>query len=191
MTWMIIAIVLLAAFGPLLWLVPSRRDRRLAALRQAGRQEGLMVELRHIPKTNPAAEDRVSAGGVIRDPTVECAAYSHTFVGRLTRLPIFRLLRASGAVEGPRDGWVFDPAAEAANPYWQRLWPCFEAIFDQLPEDVIGVELEPRLVRLFWLEGPASQVEQVGAIAGQLRTLEGRLMALENDIETEIADEDS
>lgn len=191
MTWLIIAIVLLAAFGPVLWLMPSRRDRRLTALRLAGRQEGLTVDIRHIPKINPTAQERVSAGGVIRDPVVECAAYAHTFAHRLIRLPPWRLLKAQGASDGPRSGWVFDPLPDTSNPYWQRLWPSVDPLFENLPEDVIGLELEPRLATVFWLESPASGPDQVTEIAGQLRDLEGRLVALEEDIEAEIADEDS
>jgi len=191
LTWIIIAIVLLAAFGPVLWLMPSPRDRRLSAVRLAGRQEGLSVDIRHIPKTNPTAQERVSSGGVIRDPVVECAAYGHTFARRLNRLPPWRLLKSEGASDGPRPDWVFDPVPDTSNPYWRRLWPSLEPLFERLPADVIGLELEPRLATVFWLERAGSGPDQVREIAGQLRDLEGRLTALEEDIEAEIADEDS
>jgi hypothetical protein len=191
LTWLIIGIVLLAAFGPIFWLMPSRRDRRLAAMRLTARQEGLSVDIRHIPKTNPTAQDRVSSGGVIRDPVVECAAYALTFAQPLNRLPVWRLLKAQGAADGPRPNWLFDPVPDTSNPHWARLWTCFETLFENLPDDVIGLEMEPRLTTVFWLETPTSGPTQVSEIAGQLRALEGRLVDLEVTIEAEIADEDS
>ena len=57
MTWLLIILVLVVAFGPVLWLVPSKRDKRLSALRSRARSEGLIVEMRRIPKPNPAPED--------------------------------------------------------------------------------------------------------------------------------------
>ena len=46
MTWLLIILVLVVAFGPVLWLVPSKRDKRLAALRSRARSAGLIVEMR-------------------------------------------------------------------------------------------------------------------------------------------------
>ena len=37
MTWLIIVVALFAAFGPLLWMMPSRADRRLAKMRSRAR----------------------------------------------------------------------------------------------------------------------------------------------------------
>jgi hypothetical protein len=74
MTWLIIGLILLAAFGPVLWLVPSRKDRHLSALREQARLEGLVVELRRLPKLQPSAHERVTAGGRVKKPVQECAA---------------------------------------------------------------------------------------------------------------------
>ena len=32
MVWIVIAIVLIAAFGPIFWVMPSKRDRQLAKI---------------------------------------------------------------------------------------------------------------------------------------------------------------
>lgn len=191
MTWLIITIVLLAAFGPVLWLVPSKRDRRLTKIRQEARAEGLSVEIQHLPKTNPSAADRVSPGGVIREPTVECAAYSHALRRKLRFLPRLRLLKAEGASVGPRDGWIYDPLPDRSSRYLERASQTLDDLFPQLPEDVLGVEITERMASVFWLEGPGCGVEQVGEIAEQLRALESRLLALDEQIEAEISDEDS
>ena len=132
MSWLIITVVLLIAFGPVLWLIPSQRDKRLAALRLAARQAGLNVEIEHLPKLNASAEERVSAGGVIRDPVVECAAYSHMLERRLYLLPHWRLLKDAQGDDGPVPGWTFNPVPERTNPYWSRLWACFVGLFEML-----------------------------------------------------------
>gem|GEM_PF-1795921 len=191
MTWVIIGIVLLAAFGPILWLVPSRRDRRLAQIRQAARSEGLTVELRTVPNTHPTAAQRVSAGGAIREPVVSCTGYSHTLRRKLTRLPSVRLLTSPEAERGPREGWEFNPPVPRPQPYLTQLLAVLEPIFAELPDDVIGVEIEPRTLTVLWLEGPGSGPAEVAQIARVLRACEDRLVTQEATIEAELADEDS
>lgn len=191
MTWLIIAAVLLIAFGPVLWLIPSRRDKRLAALRLAARQAGLNVEIEQLPKLNASAEDRVSAGGVIRDPVVDCAAYSHILSRRLHLLPRWRLLKDSEGHDGPVVGWTFNPVPERANPYWPRLWACFSELFEMLPADAVGLALEERTIFLYWLESPAFDTEFVARLAQCFRELGARLEDLESQIEAELADADS
>lgn len=191
MTWLIIAIVLLAAFGPVLWLVPSKRDRRLATIREAARTEGLSVEIQHVPKTNPSAAERVSPGGVIREPTVECASYSQILRRKLRYLPPLRLLKAEGASDGPVLGWIYDPIPDRATQYLERAAEALDELFPGLPEDVLGVEISERAAMVFWLEGPGSGVEAVHEIAERLRALESRLLDLDARIEAEISNEDS
>jgi hypothetical protein len=191
MTWLIITVVLLVAFGPMLWLMPSRRDKRLAALRLAARKAGLNVAIEHLPKLNPSAEDRVSAGGVIREPVFDCAAYSHILGRRLHLLPQWRLLKDAQGSDGPLPGWTFNPTPERANPYWPALWECFAGFFDALPEDAVGVELQERSIVLYWLESPASDVESVTRMAEVFRDLGARIEELETRLEAELEDADS
>jgi len=191
MTWLIIVIVLLAAFGPILWLLPSRRDRRLAAMRQTARQEGLVVQLVRIPKTNPSAEDRVSAGGQIRDPVRECASYALPFTTKLKLLPGFRLLRAEGADDGPRPGWIYDPRPDLRDPRLPPTLARVEPLLAALPDDAAGVELTPRSVALFWLEGADSTAADVTNLAARLKETAARLTDLDGEYVAAAADEDS
>ncbi len=75
MVWILIALLFIAAFGPILWLMPGERERRLSKLRLLARQRGLVVELTRIEDTQPSANDRVSSGGVIKRPVIQCATY--------------------------------------------------------------------------------------------------------------------
>jgi hypothetical protein len=197
MTWVIIGVVLLVAFGPVLWLVPSRRDRRLAALRARGRAEGLVVELGRLPKRNPAPYERVSAGGKVKNPVIECATYSHPLRHKMQFLPVWRLVRIaaseSSAEPDPFPGWSFDqrPDGPEGRRYLGDILPSAEALVNQLPDDVVAVELASRFVRVFWLENPGSNEASVTEIAAILRAFEADMMALEAQIEAQLNDTDS
>ncbi len=75
MIWVLIGLLFIAAFGPILWLMPGERERRLSKLRLKARQRGLVVELTRIEDPSPQAHDRVSSGGVVKRPVISCAAY--------------------------------------------------------------------------------------------------------------------
>lgn len=198
MTWIIIGLILLAAFGPVLWLVPSKRDRHLTALRDQARREGLVVELRRVPKLNPSPAERVSAGGRVKQPVVECTAYIQTLTRRLAVLPPWRLLRDDGADNSAARvpaGWVFDPdfkpdlsqVAEAFQASQQTLAHLFGAI----PNDVIGVELSARALILYWLESRGAGRSTVTEMAVLLASAQGDLVAMDEQLLTISDDEDS
>ena len=87
MVWAIIGVVLVLAIGPLFWLRPSRRERGIAALREAARKANLTVEVGRVPDLDAPADARVSAGGRERAPTIECATYRLLTPGRLPPKP--------------------------------------------------------------------------------------------------------
>ena len=189
MTWIIIGIVLVAAFGPVLWLMPSKKDRRLTAIRGCARQEGLLVELRRIPKVNPEAFERVSAGGRIKQPVVECAAYMLPLAQKLAHLPQWRLLRDETS-ESPRTGWTFDAESPSQTEYLAETLAIFDAALCKLPADVLAVEVSFRTLAFYWLEGAAYGVAQVTDFASMLRLIEATLEALEQQIQSAIDDQD-
>lgn len=190
MTWLIIALILLAAFGPVLWLVPSRRDRQLSALREQARREGLVVDLRRVPKLDPSADERVTAGGRVKQPTIECAAYARTLRRRLILLPAWRLLRGDGPPQ-VRRGWQFDPALKAAGPEFQASMQRLDDLFEALPEDVIGVELSPRALILYWLESRTAEPETVTRLSDMLTHAQQELLALDEQLQRACGDDDS
>jgi hypothetical protein len=58
MSYLIIALVVAAVIGPVMWLRPNPREKQLLRLRQAAREAGLHVHLRAIPP-NHGEGDRV------------------------------------------------------------------------------------------------------------------------------------
>lgn len=191
LTWLIIIIVLLVAFGPVLWLVPSRKDRRLAGLRERARREGFIVELAHLPDPEPTPQQRVSAGGRLRDPIIECAAYTHIMTGRLRWLPDWRLLRVALTTEGPRPGWVFETGCRPDRDHLTQMLEVTDPVLDSLPPDVVGLAVADRHLTAYWLEQPASNEAAVARLMVLFRAWEGRLEALDGEINTAKMDEDS
>jgi hypothetical protein len=165
--WIIIIVILLVAFGPLMWLRPSPRERRQAALRQQAYQEGMRVELRRIPPRNPAPEERVTASGRERQLTLDAPAYIYPFPGRLRMLPKWRILRGDdGSPAYP--GWVFEPGKRPDHPQLREMLDVLESMVGTLPDDVVAVECDPQNLAAYWLEGPGTTPARVTDLAGRL-----------------------
>ncbi len=198
MTWLIIALIVVAAFGPIFWLRPSGKDKRLSSLRAAARQAGLQVEIKFIPKLNPAPEERVSSGGKLRTSNHQLARYGWPLAKSLRRITPWRILRALdvGAATRPTitvsPGWVLDPEQalpQAANPgqggwpeSWTALQPALESLSQAGFEDshkIVAVELEARQICLYWEEKPGSSPALVEVMALQLKEMETQLLALD------------
>lgn len=193
MSWIVIAVVLLAAFGPVFWILPSRRDRRLAALRAQAREEGLVVDLRKLPKRNAAAYERVSSAGEVRNPVVEVAAYAQGMARKLQNLPAWRLQRGEDEGEhgnAPREGWIYldRPTGQA---HVAAMLELADPLLAALPADVLAVEVAPRNLLIYWREGLEAGPRQVSEMAAWLREFEARLLALDEQITARSEGEDS
>ena len=170
MTWLIIVVILIVAFGPVMWLMPSQRDRYLSKLRQQAHLEGLVVELRRLPKVNPTPEERVSAGGVVREPVVECMAYTRMLPRRMHALGDWRLLRDENSREvmAVPAGWSIDRGFTNSTAGVGEVTELLPGLLDELPTDVIGIEVTSSAVSLYWLERAGSEVAVVTRLGGMM-----------------------
>ena len=176
-TWLIVVLVLLIAFGPVLYLLPSARDKRLSRLREHARRLGLTVSVEPLTKTNATAEERVSSGGRERNPTELRASYARIVSPRIDGLPRARLLRLAGD-EPPAalPGWAWDRAAVPGVPVADlaALLPILTA----LPESVPALAFAPSEIKLYWNEPTSATAEDVEQIATHLDAVEQGLRAL-------------
>ena len=181
MTWIIIVLVLAMIIGPVMYLVPSAKDKRLTALRAAARKVGLTVQITSVAKLDPADQERVSAGGRTRQPRVACTAYQLPITRRLADFKAVMLLKIPAqptvAIAEVIAGWALD----ADTP--RRVWDAYNAdgkgaaalfrAVNRLPDDALAVALDKRFVACYWLEnaGPDEQiVESIDAVLAELRT---------------------
>ena len=156
MTWLIILVVLAAAFAPVAYMMPTKRERALTDLRMLARREGLEVDVTQLPKLAALPHERVSAGGKTRDPRIDCVSYGRR-LNKAQIVPVrYRLLRAAGTEYPiiPGSAWELDRHFKAATrpvpapDYWQFLGE----IEPLLPKDVLGLAVTDDFVLLYWLE---------------------------------------
>ena len=197
MQWLIIALVVILVIGPVMYLAPTAKDRRLTALRTQARQEGLSVNLSSVPKLDPTADERVSAAGAERDPRVMCAHY---------RLPLRSSLLpfAQGAISqidlliSPAEPTrtlrtvtsvlVLDPTLDRTLQDTQLefltklgaegLYEHLEQLLSALPEDVLGVSLSNTASACFWRERGSKESGEVVRIKRALEEFNQHLTQL-------------
>jgi hypothetical protein len=174
MTWLIILVVLAAAFAPVAYMMPTKRDRALSDLRMIARREGLEVDVTHLPKLNAEPHERVSASGKAREARLDCVSYGLRLPRRQLAPVRYRLLRHensdfplySGSSPDKGTSWELDrqfaPATEPAptSDYW-RVLDDVEAL---LPADTLGLAVTDDFVLFYWKERLRSeqQGEQQG-----------------------------
>ena len=139
MVWLLIVLVVALAIGPILMLRPKPRERAVAALRSAARAAGLTVSVARVPHLSASAEDRVSAGGRDREPTIECASYRLLAPGGLEDAPQWTLYR-SERENRYLPGWTTLTPPRQLPPQTEAYWQRIAAIVEALPGGCVGVE---------------------------------------------------
>jgi hypothetical protein len=152
LTWVIIVVALVAAFGPLLWMMPSRSDRRLSKMRTRARSHGIQVEITQIEDLAAEPHERVNAAGVKLEPKVMCAAY-RLGMRRLARAaPQWKILRKaaanSDANDGPIAGWIWATKPVGDSAYWQEVG----GVLREVPPDTLACAADASEVSCWWRE---------------------------------------
>ncbi len=171
--------------GPIMYLVPNARDKRLTALRATARAEGLTVQITSVPKLDPSAAERVSAGGKTLVPKISCAAYKLPIGQKLVLKGEITLLKMpehpSLLVEEVLPGIALSEGSDRL--FWQQYnqddlaaQRLLEA-FAQLPPDTLAVAIEDHHVICFWLEKAPADAGQVELIREVLEGIRGDLKA--------------
>ena len=182
LVWIIIILVLAVAFGPVLYLLPTRKDRRLAAIRLEARRQGLVVELKPVRNLDASAEERVSAAGERRSPAHASVAYSLTLRRNLEQLEPWRLLKSA------RAGWSFDP--DMAIPPEPDLLPRLLPLIGGLPDDSVALEFGGRNLACYWLERFPADGDAVKTLKESLVAIAEQLTGIDAEIARRLLDAD-
>jgi hypothetical protein len=169
----VIVLVLLAAFGPIFWMLPSRTDRRLAKMRARARMHGVHVEIAQLPDVDADTSARVTAGGKRLSPMVTCAAYRLPLRREARAAPQWKLLRNRAVSDGPLDGWQWDSPRVADGAYWQDV----AAVVRQLPADALACGADAREASCWWRERIEAQhaessVDELVALLNKLAEIQ-------------------
>jgi uncharacterized membrane protein len=170
MAWLFILLGLVLVLGPVLYLMPTRRDREQAMLRSCARAAGLIVELATLHKVDSEAHERVSASAQPRQPRIQCVRYGLPMGSPLSGLPEIHLVR------GRNSDWRADPEYPAvAN---DGLLLLLQPLLGSLPDSARGLAVTASLVWVYWLEsldGTASGQDRVNQIRLVMVTIRDRV----------------
>ena len=171
MTWLIVGGLLVLAFAPVLWLMPTKRDRQLVKLREQARRAGLIVEVTTLPKTGARADERVGADGVARDVTQPCSTYVLPAPKPWQRAPRWFLMRDTGG-SLPLAGWAKHPEVPIP-PVEDDYWRAVAGAVAGLEDHCLAIEVTRSAASWYWREnsGGREAAELVGEIAERLRAL--------------------
>lgn len=173
MEWFIIVLALGVAIGPILYLMPTERDRYITSLRAQARKLGYTVQLDKVLKLDPDADERVTAGGSIRHSAVSCTRYQLPLGVTVNAVSPILLLRIPSnptmPIERLATHWGvngLDVSQLKSAKRWQydtgSLMELI-SVLDQMPVDVLAVQLDKRFIAAFWREqNPGSQANQKG-----------------------------
>lgn len=183
MVWIIVAFALVLAFGPVLYFLPTRRERRLAAIRLEARRQGLVVELKAVRKLDAAPEERVSAGGERRAPVHDSVSYALPLRAGLERIRPWRLLRSE------QHGWQID--SDLPEPPEPTLLAELRLLLDDLPDDAVALELGGAILACYWLERFPADGDTVEALKVSLAAIARKLAAMDAELTRERFDPDA
>ena len=128
MTYIIIIIIVSIVLGPIFWIMPSAKDKRLVNLRDMAMSAGFHIKVCDLPQVNRAK--------VRREPAEKGVMY------RLPFPQIDRKLRPDYEL------YLRDESEVQTGRYQSQL----AQLLEDLPADVVAVELSPVGSGLYWRE---------------------------------------
>lgn len=182
MGWLIAVFVVAMVVGPIMYLKPSGKEKRLSGLRLAARKAGLTVKLTAIPRLDPEPTDRVSAGGEVKQPELSCAAYQLNFNTELVVDIDIRFLRTPEKPTIPVTetfaGWMLDPNKAKAWPTsTQGVKVVLHAIAVNAPDFCLAFAVDSRFLSCYWLERAPEDGPQIAELHNFLRNAERQILA--------------
>ena len=140
MFWILATTAFLVVFGGILFVLPSKRERQIGRMRIDARKYGLQTQGVVVTDVNAPAAERVTAGGKLRTPKLQCIAWEKGYMDEYAEIPTWTLYRSSKEI-GPIEGFVVEPqlkeiGLQHQNEYWSRVGQAIE----QLPNKLVAVK---------------------------------------------------
>ena len=170
MFWLVIFLIVAALVGPILYLMPTKREKNLASARLRARKLGLGVSVETIPDLNVAQEDLVSPSGITRSPTLDCTVYRLRLRQRNNHTSSWNLFSSDKEPlcfsQSPVEGWFWNKLPENIKPIRKKYWSQLGKAMDDLPERCLALEVAPEFIawkgkETFGNGSPDSFVERV------------------------------
>jgi len=158
MAYVIIVVVLLIIIGPILAVLPSKRQKEQMLKRQTAMAAGLSVALTRIEDPDPNPEDYLSNTGKPLERVKAVIAYRlpRQRLGQWHQTAVdWALERKLSQSPGPRDtglptGWHWSETQAGQLP--ARLRQYLQVAIADLPNDVVRVEERKNIISAYWNE---------------------------------------
>ena len=166
MDWLIIALLLLVAFGGVAYVIPSKFQRRVSQLRLEARRQGIFTSSRTIPDLDAEAEDRVTSGGKVRQREDLCVVYDLGYPSSDQDVPQWQLVRYKKS-NLPIPGWLLrDNQLRGVELSDTNYWATVAANIAEMPKVCRSVVSHDAGVSWIGIETKEAVVE--GSFLGEL-----------------------
>ncbi|WP_261844613.1 hypothetical protein [Aliamphritea ceti] len=156
MKWAIIILVMMSLVGSMMWVMPSKRQRFQAQLRQLAMQKGFNVQVAQIkpPRATGQVEQESFNSPVYRLPRTNISrqerdSFIHWQIYKQTTL----------AMDGLPEGWCWgEGERKLSHSQLEKL----HALIASMPEGVVAIESDPVHLGVFWDErGVLEDLDQI------------------------------
>jgi hypothetical protein len=155
MAYIIIGFVLLLIIGPIIAVLPSKRQKAQMAMRKVAMSAGISVELTSISDPNPKQDKYLSNTGKALAPTLKVIAYrlQRKREGHWRRLPpVSWCLQKKREAQGELAPWVWTQQSDEMSG---DLAAWLEGELPGLPGDVEQIEEAGYNIAVYWHEKKA------------------------------------
>ena len=166
MNWVVIVLIILAIIGSMMWMMPSPRQQMQAILRQHAMRQGFQVQITRLllPRALGEAFGEERNAVAYRLPRLSGKRDKRDGGKEPTPWQIFKL--ESHANDDLPSGWSW---AKGEGLLPAQTLSLINALVEQLPEWVYGIESTPVSVSVYWEEN--GNQETVDLIKQQLQQL--------------------
>ncbi len=140
MFWLALTTAFVVVFGGLLYVLPSKAQRRIGQMRLDARKKNLTIYSQVVPDVNATAVERVTAGGKLKNPTKQCVAWARQYADEYSAVPVWRVFVAPESTK-PMPGYVANPPLdEAQRDLGEEYWIGVGKVLEKLPQQLVAVE---------------------------------------------------
>lgn len=160
MVYVFIAVVILLIIGPIIAVLPSRRQKEQMALRKRAMAEGISIEFTRIDDPDPDPEKYRSNTGKPLERVMSVVAYrsirpTREEWRRIPRIDWCAVRRADSAAPDLPAGWAWENELPARMS--NELIAFIANELQKLPNDVVRVDEVRNVISVYWQERGVEQ----------------------------------
>lgn len=163
MKWAIIILVMMSLVGSMMWVLPSKRERFQAQLRQLAMRKGFSVQLAQVkpPRASGQIEQESFNSPVYRLPRTNISRNERE---GFIQWQVYK--QTALAAEGLPEGWCWGEGERQLSAAQLQL---LLGVIERLPEGVVAIESDPVHLSVFWDE--RGELEDLDRIQEEMKSV--------------------